>query len=506
MTLLAAKATLAILIALAVGAAARRARASLRHAVYAAMFAVLMTLPFAPKLTPELRVAVPAAIAVPRPASGHPLPASGARDLQRDPLPARAERNYLMDVYFAGVFLMLASLAAGVVRLRRWAANGEVWLDGTRLATDVACANGIRRAVLVVISDEVTTPMTFGFRRQTIVLPAGARDWDDDSLRRALRHELEHVRRDDWAMQLFARAVCAMYWPHPLVWVAWRRFCAEAERACDDAVVGMFEPATYAEQLVTLARTLRRRPRVPALAMASPTRLSERVHAILDASQPRGPHGRIASVATVVMMAAALVVFGSVRLVAAARATDDGMRDAVREGVDGALEHTDDYVAEAAAIKAAQKGNIERLAQLFGNGLDINTTFDGDGTALLIAARHGRYDAVRYLLAHGADPNVPSPGDGNPLIAAAEGGQTAIVELLLDRGARIDEVVPGDENALITACAAGHADVVRLLVARGADVNLRVWADGREWRSPMIMARRGHYDDVIRILGEAGAK
>src|SRR3569832_443497 len=125
-----------------------------------------------------------------------------------------------------GVLFILGTLAAGVIRLRRWAAAGEVWLDGTRLATDVACASGIRRAVLVVLAPDIAVPLTFGFRRQTIVLPAAALEWEESSLRRALRHELEHVRRDDWALQLLGRVACALYWPHPLVWVAWRRTCA----------------------------------------------------------------------------------------------------------------------------------------------------------------------------------------------------------------------------------------------------------------------------------------
>jgi beta-lactamase regulating signal transducer with metallopeptidase domain len=53
-----------------------------------------------------------------------------------------------------------------------------------------------------------------------------------------------------------ARVVCALYWFHPLVWIAWRRFCLESERACDDAVVRSVERIAYAEQLVALARRL----------------------------------------------------------------------------------------------------------------------------------------------------------------------------------------------------------------------------------------------------------
>ncbi len=474
-----AKATLAILIALAAGALFRRARASLRHAVYAALFVLLLLLPLSPRVMPAMNVTVPAqtqTVVKPSiPVAGAILQHPTAAVVRAQNGPRISLRDVLAGLYLGGVFFLLASLIAGIVRLRRVASSGEVWLDGTRLAAEVACANGIRRAVLVVISDEVSVPMTFGFRRQTIVVPATARLWDDGALRRALRHELEHVRRDDWALQLVARVAVAVYWPHPLVWMAWRRFCAEAERACDDAVVRTFEAATYAEQLVGLARTIKRRSRMPALAMASPTRLSERVHAILDPSQRRGPPGRIASVTTVAVMALALVLFGSVRLVAAVIADEKPLHS---EDVSGA----DDESYAEMAVKAGERGSIGRIQELLAHGLDVNHTFDGDGTLLLIAARNGHREAVEFLLDHGADPNVPSPGDGNPLIAAAGHGQADIAALLLDRGARIDEVVPGDENALITASSCGSAEIVRLLIARGANVNLGVL--GRRHRRP----------------------
>jgi Zn-dependent protease with chaperone function len=69
-------------------------------------------------------------------------------------------------------------------------------------------------------------------------------------------HELAHVRRGDWVSQCFARAICALYWFHPLVWVAWRQLQLEAERACDDAVLACAEATDYANQLVGLAKRL----------------------------------------------------------------------------------------------------------------------------------------------------------------------------------------------------------------------------------------------------------
>ena len=52
--------------------------------------------------------------------------------------------------------------------------------------------------------------MTFGISRPVIVLPLDAREWSEAELRRALMHELEHIKRGDWLMQIVARAVAAL--------------------------------------------------------------------------------------------------------------------------------------------------------------------------------------------------------------------------------------------------------------------------------------------------------
>jgi hypothetical protein len=134
----------------------------------------------------------------------------------------------------------------------------------------------------------VRGPMTFGVIRPTILFPLDAETWTDDDVRRAMVHELEHVRRGDWIIHCMARSVCSLYWFHPLVWMSWRRLTLEAERACDDAVLQYGEPAGYAEQLLMLARKLSYPATRPVLAMADRRDLRARVRALLDMRQQRG--------------------------------------------------------------------------------------------------------------------------------------------------------------------------------------------------------------------------
>src|ERR1700687_4100282 len=113
-----------------------------------------------------------------------------------------------------------------------------------------------------------------------------------------------------------ARAVCACYWFHPLVWVAWRRLCLEAERAGDDAVVQSAEHTEYAEQLVLLSRQLSSVRAQPILGMANRTDLSRRVSALLDSNQRRGRAGLLAAASAVVVAGFVLTAIAPLRAVA----------------------------------------------------------------------------------------------------------------------------------------------------------------------------------------------
>lgn len=500
MTILAIKSLCAAGVAFAAIAAARTAAASIRHLVLAAFFVFLLLMPLVQHSAPGLAIPVTLtetsspAQRVLRVAAVQPSAAASATDVSRAPRASAAP--VLFYVYLAGVLLLLARLACGIVRLQSLRARGVVWLEGSARMTAIAQEAGIRRAALVLTSADVNVPLTFGARRSTIVLPFAAKSWPEEELTSALRHELEHVRREDWVLQILARVAAAIYWPNPLVWLALKRFFVEAERACDDAVVASGRAAEgYAEQLVALARRSSRAEALPALAMASPSRLALRVCALLDPKQRRGPHGAYAGAAATALTLALLLTVAPARLVAATSEVLDAPARAAT---------VDDALGEA-LVRASSNGDVELVERLLAAGLDVNMVVEGDGTALIGAVREGRHQMVEYLLARGADVNVPAPGDGSPLIAAAAAGFEELVTLLLDRGANVNTIVPGDENPLMQAARYGHADIVRLLLDRGADVHAIAFERGRE-RTALRLARAAGHDEVITILRAAGAR
>ena len=273
------KATIILVIGLTVVRLSRLARASVRHLLLAATLTAVLVLPLIVLAAPEAPIGVSASqsseSADLRPAAPSviltaPIGASfPSRATESAPRSLPSWMTIIRTVWLAGALLLLAQLAVDLRRLYRTRREGLLWMESRELTQWLAGECGVRRKVEVLLHEGVPGPLTCGIWRPAILLPDEACEWNEADLRRALVHELEHVRRDDWAIQLAARATCVLYWFHPLVWAAFRRLSLEAERAADDAVVRSAEHTEYADQLVSLAGRLSKAQAQSALGMAN---------------------------------------------------------------------------------------------------------------------------------------------------------------------------------------------------------------------------------------------
>jgi beta-lactamase regulating signal transducer with metallopeptidase domain len=188
----------------------------------------------------------------------------------------------------AGIFLLLYSagrlawvaIGAEPVEDERWAA----------LAEQVRQKLGIRRPVRLLQNRSVPFLGTWGIMAPRVLLPRDAESWPDERILMVLAHELAHIQRHDWMVQVLADAARAIYWFNPIFWLASSRLRRESEHACDDAVVRFGAAGTrYAEELLAMTRALRSGERIqsPILSMAQPSHLEQRLVALLNPSLNR---------------------------------------------------------------------------------------------------------------------------------------------------------------------------------------------------------------------------
>ena len=230
-----------------------------------------------------------------------------------DPSPVPSPATILLELWLAGVVVALLPLCLGAWQLARIARRArDVESDALDdFAARLARTLGVKRVVRLVEGGASATPMTWGTLRPVVLVPAGFDAWSAEHQRDVLLHELAHVARYDCLTQNLARVACALYWFNPLAWVAARRLRIERERSCDDHVLlAGARASSYAEHLLTIARTLRAPGATPvaALAMARPSQLEGRLLALLDAGRTRG----VVRTRTAGMMAAGAIVVAAI--------------------------------------------------------------------------------------------------------------------------------------------------------------------------------------------------
>jgi len=318
------KATVVTSVALVAGWLAQRRRAAVRHLIFVAAFAVLALLPAATAVIPTVHVpvrllTVPAAAEIARvaplneAAEATMLVAAAPSVRVSSTGPAHSLGMLLTIAWLTGVAGCLVPVALGLWEIRRVRRQSRPWDEAQFVTNDLARRAEVCRPIDVMLHEAMAGPMTCGVVRPAIVFPFDARTWGDVDVRRALTHELEHIRRHDWVTLCLARGICAVYWFHPLVWIANRQLCVNAERACDDAVLRESHAVGYADQLVTLAERSLTQTRRPLPAMANRGDLSTRVYAVLNTRQQRGPAGTWARITVAIAAVASVVLLAPLR-------------------------------------------------------------------------------------------------------------------------------------------------------------------------------------------------
>jgi len=143
--------------------------------------------------------------------------------------------------------------------------------------------NGCDRPIELLVSPKISSPLTWGMWRHKIIFPLAAYGWSEELLQQSISHELGHVQRGDWVLQIVARIVISLYWINPLAWLAHRELLIETEKACDDvAVENSGSPLSYAQNLLALANTFNSQSSLMAPALLGiQSSLSHRIRHIL---------------------------------------------------------------------------------------------------------------------------------------------------------------------------------------------------------------------------------
>ena len=136
----------------------------------------------------------------------------------------------------------------------------------------------------VWLCDGISTPFILGYFHAKIYLPSSI---SEEDRKYVLAHERAHLERRDHQWKILGFLILAIYWFHPLVWLAYVFFCKDLELACDEKVIrqlGTESKKPYCHALINCSAP---RKTISACPLAfGENGVKERVKSVLHYRQP----------------------------------------------------------------------------------------------------------------------------------------------------------------------------------------------------------------------------
>lgn len=360
------------------------------------------------------------------PQTHDPMPPAPLADAPAPPIPwqERVVRGcqhllpWLVAGWLMGVSFMSLRLLAGWIEVQRMKRRLIEPVSETlrRTLDDLGTRVGVSQPVRLLRSGLARVPMAMGWLRPVILLPASAMTGlTEEQLRAVIAHELAHIRRYDYLVNLLQSVIETLLFYHPAVWWLSHRIRVEREHCCDDIAVRVCgNRVSYARALTEL-EVLRCGSGFMAPAATSGS-LPSRVRRLLNVPTARSLHsGRsLAGLLTVLVVIVIGMTVLTSPLMTLAEA-DDGTSDPV---VSRKVIELADYKVEVSVTPGNAKPMLGEPVYL-----SLKATNLGDSTIIL---EHGgdsrgilssRF-SITAVDAEGRpvkDPHANAPNFGGPV-------------------------------------------------------------------------------------------
>ncbi|MDR3698542.1 MAG: M56 family metallopeptidase [Candidatus Sulfopaludibacter sp.] len=303
-------------------------------------YLLLVTCLALPALRPWKQEIVTASVQVPPPSlPTAPLP----------PVKHTMPRSQMaLLVLAAGAAFRLAWLAAGFWKLRRY----------RRHSRPLAGPCAWRVEADLRISEDINSPVTFGFLDPVILLPGQFPELDQAKQDAILCHEVLHVWRHDWLFAIGEELVRAAFWFHPAIWWLLGEIQLAREQAVDREVIDLTSKRDeYLDALLAIAGAAAVPDLAPAPLFLRKRHLKQRVVSILKEVRMSKTRLISAFAMSLIMLAGACwFVTGAFPLAAEPQMVSDAVGVSVT--VNDPLIHRGGVMYPSAALQARIEGTV----------------------------------------------------------------------------------------------------------------------------------------------------
>lgn len=148
----------------------------------------------------------------------------------------------IVSIWYLCVFLLFLKMIAGLIYSQRMKKYGTsaVSIEWSEILERLTKKLKINKSIKLLESVLVKIPVAIGFLKPVILLPVGiASGLSVEQLEAILAHELAHIKRNDYLINLLQSLLEILFFYHPVVWWISKKIRNERENACDDIVISL---------------------------------------------------------------------------------------------------------------------------------------------------------------------------------------------------------------------------------------------------------------------------
>ncbi|HOP03304.1 MAG TPA: M56 family metallopeptidase [Tenuifilaceae bacterium] len=168
---------------------------------------------------------------------------------------------FLINIWLAGVLLFMLKFSFGLLyfqRIKRSSTQNinHIWIDKfCRIEQKLSLSTRIRYLESAIVK----IPMVLGYLKPLVIFPAGMLTGiPENQIEAIVAHELAHIKRHDFLVNILQSVVEIVFFFHPAVWYISSVIRAERENCCDDIAIALCdESLTYAKALVSVQELIK---------------------------------------------------------------------------------------------------------------------------------------------------------------------------------------------------------------------------------------------------------
>jgi bla regulator protein blaR1 len=353
--------------------------------------------------------------------------------------------------------VMFWGIGASVLLIRlvgSWVYVQQLRAEGIRLTEPrvqslfrrIADTLQVRQTVHLFESVRVNTPMVIGFVKPVILLPVGlVTGLTTKQVEAVLAHELAHIKRYDYLVNLLQSLVEVVYFFHPALWWLSVRVREEREHCCDDIAIQVCGDKIALVKALAEVASFRTTP-VLAMAFASKKGvLLNRVQRILGVSaRPSTSNGNLAGVLLVILLTLGVSVYAfqqdekpktnkAKNAGKVLKTTGDGTRIEMDENL-----KLSKIIWKKRALSKSEIANIQKLREQVNEGTlnldNVKSQEQRDILLRIIEMENGLHDGLKGLEALSAidfEAMVPNEAELEAITEAALEEAQPVVDAVL---------------------------------------------------------------------------